>query len=141
MEEYLNIEERNRVANQQIGDAAAGDAGNDEPHELRRNQRRIYNAPLDPALIQVVQGHDGLQRPLRPRKMRSIFTMARRASLLDDLYPPETAALLVNAKRAAMQAVGGEEQRSEYFANYLAEHMTSQNYPNGMGLPDRWGQF
>ncbi|KAH8246871.1 hypothetical protein KR032_002517 [Drosophila birchii] len=140
MEDYLNIEERDRVENQQIGDAAAGDAGNDEPHELRRNQRRIYNAPLDPALIQVVQGYDALARPLRPRKKRSIFTMARKTSLRDDLYPSETSTLFLNAKRAAMQAVS-EEQRSEYFANYLAEHMTSQNYPNGVGLPDRWGQF
>ncbi|KAH8340534.1 hypothetical protein KR059_000714 [Drosophila kikkawai] len=140
MEEYLNIEERDRVANQQIGDAAAGDAGNDEPHQLRRNHRRIYNAPRDPALIQVVQGYNALPRPLRPRKKRSTFTMARKATLLDDLYPPEMSALLNNAKRAAMQAVS-QEQRSEYFANYLAEHLTSQNYPNGVGLPDRWGQF
>ncbi|KAH8361127.1 male-specific protein scotti [Drosophila serrata] len=141
MEEFLNIEERDRVANQQNGDAAAGDAGNDEPHELRRIQRRIHNAPLGPAVVQVVQGYDGQERPLRrPRKMRSIFTMARKTTLLADLYPPETATLLINAKRVAMQSVG-EEQRSEYFANYLAEHMTSQNYPNGVGLPDRWGQF
>ncbi|KAH8294213.1 hypothetical protein KR054_009434 [Drosophila jambulina] len=141
MEGYLHIEDRDGIENQQIGDAAAGDAGNDEPHELRlRNQRQIYNVPRDPAVIQVVQGYNGLPRPLRPRKKRSIFTMTRKTLHHDDLYPSEMSALLINAKRAAMQAVS-EEHQSEYFANYVAEHMTSQNYPNGVGLPDRWGQF
>lgn len=140
MEEFLNLEERDRVANHQIGDAAAGDAGNDGPHELRQNHRRMPNAPLDPGVLQV-QGYAAHPRPLRPRKKRSFFTMNKKTSLLDDdQYPSETSTLLANAKRAAMLAAS-EEQRSEYFANYLVENMTSQNYPNGVGLPHRWGQF
>ncbi|KAH8267332.1 hypothetical protein KR018_011361, partial [Drosophila ironensis] len=111
------------------------------PHPLRRDNHQVamlLDAPLEPPPMGVFQARRAVQHPQPTRsKRRSSFTIVR-PSLLGG-QGPERSSLLLNASQAIRNVQA--EQRSEYFAEYLFEHMTSQNYPNGAGLPHHWGQF
>ncbi|ALC46595.1 soti [Drosophila busckii] len=72
--------------------------------------------------------------PQRPRKKRSFLTISKPFHA-----QPERCALIADGWRA-IQCVR-PEQRCEYFINYMDEHLNTRNYPNGDGLPTRWGQY
>ncbi|XP_052834772.1 male-specific protein scotti [Drosophila gunungcola] len=135
-----------------IGDATAGDADGDsdslddaeQQHQFRRDNRQmdmLLDTPHEPpvAAFPVRGGRPvAADGPPRWRKMRSFYTNAKPSPLLRT-QQPEMCLLMANVTRAMREVQ--EDQRGEYFANYLVENMTSQNYPNGEGLPQRWGQF
>ncbi|XP_017099720.2 male-specific protein scotti [Drosophila bipectinata] len=135
-----------------IGDAVAVDDGNDsdsqeqEPlelhhqahHALRRDTRRVamlLDAPLEPPPVGPFQAAQ--PRPAARSKKRSFLTIVRPTVLRN--RRPEVCSLFLNASRAMHDV--REEQRAEFFAEYLFENMTSENYPNGAGLPHHWGEF
>nr|B3LVF9.2 RecName: Full=Male-specific protein scotti [Drosophila ananassae] len=148
-----------------IGDAVAGDAGNDSDsqeeqlehqvleqqlahhqahHPLRRDNRHVamlLDAPLEPPPMGLFEGAraGGVAHPRPPArsKKRSFFTIVRPTVLRNQR--PELCPLFLNASRAIGEV--REEQRGEFFAEYLFENMTSENYPNGVGLPHHWGQL
>ncbi|XP_016969343.1 male-specific protein scotti [Drosophila rhopaloa] len=146
----LDLDDGMRI--DRIGDAAAGDADDDSDSldeagqqlRFRRNNRQmalLLDAPHEPPLAAFpARGGRYLAAdgPPRLRKMRSFYTMAKPSSMLHS-QRPEICLLMANVTRAMREVQ--EDQRGEYFANYLVENMTSQNYPNGVGLPQRWGQF
>ncbi|XP_017076673.2 male-specific protein scotti [Drosophila eugracilis] len=130
-----------------LGDAAAGDAGNDsefldhgQPHQFQRidRERAIHiDAPHEPPII-VLPAEEGPNGPTRLRKKRSFYTMIK-PSPISQSHEPEMCLLMANVTRAMYHV--REDRRGEFFANYMVENMTSQNYPNGVGLPQHWGQF
>ncbi|XP_016949839.1 male-specific protein scotti [Drosophila biarmipes] len=128
-----------------IGDVAAGDAGDDtdegQQHPFRGNNRDmaiLLDAPQEPPMANWFPARERPDEQPRLRKKRSFYTMVKPSSSSPS-QEPEQCLLMANVTRAMHQV--REEQRGEYFANYLVENMTSQNYPNGVGLPQRWGQF
>lgn len=110
-----------RLENAQV--AMLLDAPHEPPIELHQHQLQHPPNMLEPMNV-----------PQRPRKKRSFWTMTKP-------FPASTerCALIASGLRAVQCAQ--PEQRSEYFANYLFEHLNSDNFPNGEGLPNRWGQF
>ncbi|KAH8383824.1 hypothetical protein KR009_010661, partial [Drosophila setifemur] len=136
-----------------------GDAGNDsdsqeeelhhrnqlQNHPLRRGNQQVailLDAPQEPPMAAFQGGGDVAQRHLeagqtRPSRKRSFFTMVKPS--IERIQQRQMCSLLLDATRAVREV--REEQRGEYFAEYLFEHMTSENYPNGVGLPHHWGQF
>jgi len=128
-----------------IGDVAAGDAGDDtnegEQHPFRGMNRQmaiLLDAPQEPPLANWFPAREGPDEPPRLRKKRSFYTIVKPSSSSQS-QEPEQCLLMANVTRAMRHV--REEHREKYFANYLVENMTSQNYPNGVGLPQRWGQF
>ncbi|XP_017046764.1 male-specific protein scotti [Drosophila ficusphila] len=112
--------------------------------QLRMNNRQmamLLDAPHEPPVL-AFPGWEGrypaADGPPRLRKKRSFYTMVKASPMLQ-VQRPEMCLLMANVTRAMRQV--RKDQRGEYFANYLVENMTSQNYPNGVGLPQRWGQF
>lgn len=94
----------------------------------------LLDAPHEPP-IELHHILEPVNVPQRPRKKRSFWTISKP-------FPASTVrcALIASGWRASVQCAQ-PEQRSEYFANYLFEHLNSHNFPNGQGLPNRWGQF
>lgn len=113
-----------RLENAQV--AMLLDAPHEPPIELHQHQLQQLQHPLNML--------DPMNGPQRPRKKRSFWTISKP-------FPASTerCALIASGLRAVQCAQ--PEQRSEYFANYLFEHLNSDNFPNGEGLPNRWGQF
>ncbi|XP_022211035.1 male-specific protein scotti [Drosophila obscura] len=72
--------------------------------------------------------------PPMPRKKRSFLTTSQ---------PFRIQTNVSELQRNAWQALQDvpPEQRRDRYVKYMLEHMNSQNYPNGEGLPHRWGQF
>lgn len=154
-----------RLIADRIGDAVAGDAGNDSDsqeeqlehqvleqqlahhqahHPLRRDNRHVsmlLDAPLEPPPMGLFEGARGgvVAHPRLPTrsKKRSFLTMVRPTVLRNQR--PELCSLYLNASRAMREV--RKEQRCEFFAEFLLENMTSENYPNGVGLPHHWGEF
>jgi len=93
----------------------------------------LLDAPHEPP-IELHHMVEPVNEPQRPRKKRSFWTISKPFST-----QPERCALIGNAWRAVQHA--HPEERSQHFADYLIEHFNSKNYPNGEGLPNRWGQF
>ncbi|KAH8310819.1 hypothetical protein KR044_003094 [Drosophila immigrans] len=93
----------------------------------------LLDAPHEPP-IELHHVLEPVNVPQRPRKKRSFWTISKPFPM-----QPERCAPIVNGWRA-VQLVQ-PERRSEYFANYLLEHLSSKNYPNGQGLPHHWGQL
>lgn len=95
----------------------------------------LLDAPHEPP-IELHHMLEPVNVPQRPRKKRSFWTISKP-------FPASTerCALIASGWRAASLQCAQPEQRSEYFANYLFEHLNSHNFPNGQGLPHRWGQF
>ncbi|KAH8402566.1 hypothetical protein KR215_001177 [Drosophila sulfurigaster] len=94
----------------------------------------LLDAPHEPP-IELHHMLETVNVPQRPRKKRSFWTICKPFPM-----QPERCAPIVNGWRA-VQLVP-HEQRSDYFANYLLEHLNSSNYPNGQGLPPHhWGQL
>ncbi|KAH8351235.1 hypothetical protein KR084_012196 [Drosophila pseudotakahashii] len=129
---------------ERVGDAGAGDAGDDgnqgHQHQLRginREMAILLDAPNEPPM-DVFPARGRPDEQPRLRKKRSFYTLVK-PSPSSQSQEPEMSPLMANVTRAMHQVP--EEHRDEYFANYLVENMTSQNYPNGVGLPQRWGQF
>lgn len=113
-----------RLENAQV--AMLLDAPQEPPIELHQHQLQQLQHP--PNML------EPMNVPQRPRKKRSFWTISKP-------FPASTerCALIASGLRAVQCAQ--PEQRSEYFANYLFEHLNSDNFPNGEGLPNRWGQF
>lgn len=95
----------------------------------------LLDAPHEPP-IELHHMLEPVNVPQRPRKKRSFWTISKP-------FPASTerCALIASGWRAASLQCVQPEQRSEYFANYLFEHLNSHNFPNGQGLPHCWGQF
>ncbi|XP_039495137.1 male-specific protein scotti [Drosophila santomea] len=134
-----------------VGDAVTGDAGDDSDDTLEDGQQQqqqllgvnrqmdiLLDAPQEPpmAVFPARGGPNG--GPPRLRKKRSFYTMVKPTPPCQS-REPEMCRLMASVTRAMRQV--REDQRGEYFANYLVENMTSQNYPNGVGLPQHWGEF
>lgn len=93
----------------------------------------LLDAPHEPP-IELHHMLEPVNVPQRPRKKRSFWTISKPFPM-----QPERCALIANGWRSVQYVQ--PEHRSEYFANYLLEHLNSKNYPDGEGLPNRWGQF
>ncbi|EDV48880.1 male-specific protein scotti [Drosophila erecta] len=146
-----NLYEEQRV--DRVGDALTADAGDDadtledgqqqqqQQHQqllgVNRQMAILLDAPQEPPMA-VFPARGGLNGPPRLRKKRSFYTMVKPSPPCES-QEPEMCLLLASVTRAMRQV--REDQRGEYFANYLVENMTSQNYPNGVGLPQHWGEF
>ncbi|XP_030573690.1 male-specific protein scotti [Drosophila novamexicana] len=123
------------------GDGDGNDAWERQLDEVQMQAMRLENpqvamlldAPHEPP-IELHHMLEPVNVPQRPRKKRSFLTISKPFHV-----QPERCALISNGWRA-VQCVQ-PDKRGEYFANYLIKHMTSRNYPNGEGLPNRWGQF
>ncbi|XP_043655007.1 male-specific protein scotti [Drosophila teissieri] len=150
--EAADLYEEQRI--DRVGDAVTADAGEDSDDTLEDGQQQqqqqqqqllgvnrqmdiLLDAPQEPPMA-VFPARGGPNGPPRLRKKRSFYTMVKPT-------PPgqspesEMCRLMASVTRAMRQV--REDQRGEYFANYLVENMTSQNYPNGVGLPQHWGEF
>ncbi|XP_001358963.3 male-specific protein scotti [Drosophila pseudoobscura] len=114
---------------------------NNDPNQQRGERQRqphpdlgwILDAPNEPPrnrnpLLYLVTA------PPRPRKKRSFMTTSKPFRIQTNVSD-----LQYNAWQAIQDAP--PEKRCEYYVKYMDEHMNSQNYPNGVGLPHRWGQF
>ncbi|BFF92908.1 male-specific protein scotti [Drosophila madeirensis] len=93
----------------------------DASHEPPRNMDPLPDPEPEP-------------EPLMPRKKRSHMTISQPFRIQSEVS---------DLQRNAWQAVQDvpEEQRRDCYVNYMMENLNSQNYPNGVGLPYRWGQF
>ncbi|EDW42192.1 male-specific protein scotti [Drosophila sechellia] len=131
-----------------VGDAVNEDAGDDLDTLVdgQQQQQRVgfnrqmdilLDAPQEPPLG-VFPAQGGPNGPPRLRKKRSFYTMTKPTPPCQS-QEPEMCLLMASVTRAMRHV--REDQRGEYFANYLVENMTSQNYPNGVGLPQHWGQL
>ncbi|EDV91508.1 male-specific protein scotti [Drosophila grimshawi] len=115
------------------------DGGNEvwAQHQLdnvnNRQMAILLDAPPEPPIV-LHQLPQPVNVPQRLRKKRCFWTITKHFHA-----QPERCALLSNAWQAVQYVQPA--QRSEHFANYMYKHMNSRNYPNGEGLPNRWGHF
>ncbi|SPP80270.1 male-specific protein scotti [Drosophila guanche] len=111
----LHVDYNNNDINRQPGLDQLLDA----PHEPPRNLEPL--AEPEPAA-------------LMPQKKRSHMTISQPFRIQSEVS---------ELQRNAWQAIQDvpEEQRRDHYVNYMMENLNSQNYPHGVGLPHRWGQF
>ncbi|XP_030369545.1 male-specific protein scotti-like [Scaptodrosophila lebanonensis] len=95
--------------------------------------RTLMDSPMEPPVdIATAQ----LMIPIlqRPSKKRCCNTIS---SILQG--PTEMCELEGNIQRAMEETP--PENPKEFFIKYMMQNLNSQNYPDGLGLPSRWGTF